>query len=109
ELGAPDQLPAARKFAWIDAGLRAADRDRAGGYANARLGAARDVQGRIETEQVGEPGREAEHRDPVIACRMACDELVGSEAGVLRGGGEIGAVRAAVADFDIDPARAVRG
>ena len=63
---ATDQLPAARELGRIDAGLRAADRDRACRHARARRRAARHVQRRIEAEEIRKSRREAEHRD---ACR----------------------------------------
>ncbi len=100
--GAADQLPAAGRGGRVDAGLRAADADRAGRHLQARRGAARRVQGRLEPAEIGEAGLETDEEHDVAAGRVTFDHLAGGQPGMRGDRREIGAGLAAVAHRDLD-------
>src|SRR5258706_8010468 len=66
----PDDVPAARRLDWIDAGVFAADSNRAGGDARAWTVQPRSMKPRVEIAQVRKAGREAEKVDFVDGLRM---------------------------------------
>ena len=94
---AAQQMPAARPGEALDAGLHAADRDRAGRRQQPRAVTPRHRQRRIEPGEIGPARRETDHRHAIVAGGVARDQFVGGELERLRGVVEIDAVFAAIA------------
>jgi len=105
---AAEQVPAARRGQALDAGLDAADRDRAGRRQQPRRLPPRHVQGFVEAAEIGPARREADHGDLVVAARMPGDDVVGRGVEGLGDILEIDAVLAAIGHGNA-PAPRLRG
>ena len=91
-VGAPDQLPAAGRFAWVDAAELAGQADGAGGHPGAGFVAARHVQPGIATDEVGESRRETAESDPPQGAGVGRDHPDGVQPGQPSHLDEVGAV-----------------
>ena len=110
-LGCPaDDLPAARAFPRVDAGLWTSQPNRAGRHASAWNGQARHLNGGINGAEIRKPREKPEHEHPVGYRTVAAHHLGRIELHGIGNGGEIGPIGPAVGhgNFD-DRALRVRG
>ena len=105
-VGVADQLPAARRFAWIDAAELAGQPDRAGGHLGPRLRSPRHVEPFVAADQVGETRCETTESDPPQGAVCAATTSPGIKSGQPADLVEVGAV---VDDVDHDVGAAVGG
>src|SRR5947207_4838373 len=99
---APDDVPAAGRFSWIDSGLRPADRDRARRNFLAGSGAAGRGQLGRQPAQIGKARGETNAGHAIARAGMTVDDFVVRQAGVLRDLSQIGSEWVFVTDRNFD-------